>query len=45
MFVSVGEQLPVDLDDSEQEGRADAEEQNAVHRFEGAEHMEPGLQR
>ena len=33
---SVGEQLPVDLYDSEKERRADAEQQRAVHRFQGA---------
>ena len=32
-FASVGEQLPVDLYHSEQERRADAEQQRAVHRF------------
>jgi hypothetical protein len=32
-FVSVGEQLPVDLYDSEQERRADAEQQHTVHRL------------
>ena len=35
-YVSVGEQLPVGLYDSEKECRADAEQQHAVHRFEGA---------
>ena len=44
-FVSVGEQLPVDLYDSEEERRADAEQQHAVHRFQGADHLEPGRQR
>jgi len=43
--VSVREQLPVDLYDSEKERRADAEQQRAVHRFQGAQHMEPGRQR
>jgi hypothetical protein len=32
-FVAVGEQLPVDLDDGEQERRADAEEQHTVDRL------------
>jgi hypothetical protein len=40
-FVSAGEQLPVDLYDSEKERRADAEQQRAVHRFQGAQHIEP----
>lgn len=35
-FVSAGEPLPVGLYDSEKECRADAEQQHAVHRFEGA---------
>jgi hypothetical protein len=34
-FVSVGEQLPVGLDDSEKERCADAEQQHTVHRLEG----------
>ena len=44
-FVSVGEQLPVDLYDGEEERRADAEQQHTVHRFQGADHLEPGRQR
>lgn len=44
-FVSVGEQLPVGLHHSEQERRADAEQQHTVHRFERAEHPPPGWQR
>jgi hypothetical protein len=32
-FMSVGEQLPVDLYDGEKERRADAEQQDTVHRF------------
>jgi NADPH-dependent stearoyl-CoA 9-desaturase len=32
-FVSVREQLPVDLHHGEKERRADAEQQYAVHRF------------
>ena len=41
-FVSVGEHLPVDLYDSEEERRADAEQQHTVDRFQRADHLEPG---
>jgi hypothetical protein len=42
---TVGDQLPVDLYDSEKERGADAEKQDTVHRFQGADHEEPGRQR
>jgi hypothetical protein len=44
-FASVGEHQPVDLYHSEKERRADAEQQRAVHRFQGAYHLPPGWQR
>jgi hypothetical protein len=40
-FGSVGEQLPLDLHDSKQERRTDAEEQHTVHRLERTQHLEP----
>src|ERR1700760_3654367 len=44
-FVSVGEQLPVDLYDGEEERGADTEQQHTVDRFQRADHLEPGRQR
>ena len=44
-FVTVGEQLPVDLYDGEEERRADTEQQHTVDRFQCADHLEPGRQR